>query len=610
MRELLRIGGGAGFWGDSPEGPAQLVRSGGIDVLLLDYLAEITLSIMARMKARRPEAGYATDFVDLVMAPLAREIAARGIKVVTNAGGVNPEACRDALQRVLDEAGVSLKIALVRGDDLSGETERLRALGVREMFTGAALPERLASVNAYLGAFPIARALAAGADVVITGRCVDSALALGPLIEAFGWGERDYDRLAAGSLAGHLIECSTQATGGIFTDWRTVEGWDRMGYPIAECRADGGFELTKPAGTGGLVAPATVAEQLVYEIGDPAAYLLPDVACDFSAVRLEQAGPDRVRVSGARGRPPTGRYKVSATWPDGYRAAVTMMIGGREAAAKARRVAEAILARVRRQFAEAGFGDFAETLVEVLGAESTYGPNARVRAPREVVLKLAVRHPRKEALQLFAREIYPAASAMAQGLTGFAGGRPEPQPVIRLFSFLIDRAEVPAEVLLEGRTIAVEAGLDAAGAPPAEPAASPAPAPSLQGPWRSLPLIAIAHGRSGDKGDLANIGVIARRPEFLPAVRRSVTPEVVAAWLGHLLQGPVERFDWPGIDGVNLVLHRALGGGGVASLRHDPQGKALAQMLLDLPVEVPAAWLEAGGPLAGWRDEEAGEGPA
>jgi hypothetical protein len=607
MREVLRIGGGAGFWGDSPEGPAQLVRSGGIDVLLLDYLAEITLSIMARMKARRPDAGYATDFVDLVMAPLAQEIAARGVKVVTNAGGVNPEACRDALQRALDQAGVALKIALVRGDDLLGDVERLRGLGVREMFTGAGLPARLASVNAYLGAFPIARALAAGADIVITGRCVDSALALGPLIEAFGWGPHDYDRLAAGSLAGHLIECSTQVTGGIFTDWRAIEGWDRMGFPIAECRADGAFELTKPAGTGGLVTPATVAEQLVYEIGDPAAYLLPDVACDFSAVRLERAGPDRVRVSGARGRPPTGTYKVSATWADGFRAAVTMMIGGREAAAKAHRVGEAILARAGRLMAEAGFEGFAETLVEVLGAESTYGPQARVRAPREVVLKLAVRHPRREALQLFAGEIFPAASAMAQGLTGFAGGRPEPQPVIRLFSFLIDKAEVRPEVLIDGRTIPVETDRGDGAAMAAETADSSTEAWNPDGPWRSLPLIAIAHARSGDKGDFANIGVIARRPDYLPVIRRSVTPQAVKTWLGHLVQGPVERFDWPGIHAVNLLLHEALGGGGIASLRHDPQGKALGQMLLDLPVEVPAAWLEAGGPLAGWHDADAEE---
>jgi hypothetical protein len=439
----VRIGCGAGFWGDTPEGPAQLVRAGKIDYLVMDYLAEITMSILARMKARNPQAGYATDFVGLVMKPLAREIKQKGIRVVANAGGVNPEACRDALQAVFAEQGVDLKVALVRGDDLSGAVERFRDEGVTEMFSGRPMPESLASVNAYLGAFPIAAALDAGADIVLTGRCVDSALVLGPLIHEFGWTPADHDRLSAGSLAGHVLECGAQTTGGIFTDWRLVEGWDRMGFPIAECRADGGFEVTKPEGTGGLVTRDTVAEQVVYEVGDPAAYVLPDVTCDWSGVVLEETGRDRVRVSGARGRAPTRSYKVSATYADGYRAAITMMIAGREAADKARAVGEAIIARSRRLMAEAGFADFSETSIEVLGAESSYGAQSRMRASREVILKLAVRHARKEALAVFAREIYPSATAMAQGITGFAGGRPEPQPVIRLFSFLADKAGVP-----------------------------------------------------------------------------------------------------------------------------------------------------------------------
>lgn len=604
MTRTLRIGCGAGFWGDSPEGPAQLVRSGGIDFLMLDYLAEITMSILARMKARKPELGYATDFVTMVMAPLAREIADRRIRVVTNAGGVNPEACSDALVEVLGKAGVDLKIAVVRGDDLSDRVGALRAKGVREMFSGAPMPETVVSANAYLGAFPIAAALDQGADVVITGRCVDSALALGPLIHSFGWQPADHDRLAGGSLAGHVLECGTQATGGIFTDWRKVDGWDRMGFPIAECFEDGSFELTKPAGTGGLVSTMTVAEQIVYEIGDPARYLLPDVACDFSQVRLTQAGPDRVRVEGARGSASTASYKVSATYADGYRASVTMMIAGRDAAAKAEAVGEAILSRSVRLMSDAGFGGFTETSIEVLGAESTYGANSRARGAREVVLKIGVRHPDKAALAVFAREIYPAATAMAQGLTGFSGGRPEPQPVIRLFSCLVDKTDVPVEIEVDGRRTPIEAAPDVAVA--SEVAASTvaaAPEPSADtaaGSVVRVPLVAIAHGRSGDKGDIANIGILARDPAFLPVIRRHVTVDTVAAYFAHLVEGQVERFDWPGLSGVNFLLHRGLGGGGVASLRHDPQGKAYAQMLLDMPVPVPAAWVARSGPLAEW----------
>jgi len=599
--KIVRVGCGSGFWGDSAEGPAQLVRSGGIDYLVLDYLAEVTIALLARARSKRPELGYATDFVEAVMAPLCGELASRRIKVVTNAGGINPAACRTALVRLLREKELDLSIAVVSGDDLSGSVERLRGLGVREMTSGAPLPADLWSVNAYLGAFPIAAALDAGADIVITGRCVDSALALGPLIHEFGWGAGELDRLAGGSLAGHVIECGAQATGGLFTDWREVPGWDRMGFPIVECAEDGTFVLTKPQGTGGLVTPATLAEQIVYEVGDPAAYHLPDVTCDLSHIRLEQDGPDRVGVSGARGSAPNGRYKVCATHADGWRASVVMMIAGSEAAEKARRVADAILARARRLMQEAGHADFAETSVEILGAETYYGTQSRAGGSREVVLKIAASHSSPVALDLFSREIYPAATAMAQGLTGLTGGRPKPQPLLRLFSFLVDKGEVPVAVGIGDRTITVEAA-----AKPAPPRAQPASPPaSAEAEWRpapplaQVPLLALAHGRSGDKGDIANIGLLARDPLFLPPIRTAVTPDAVRQYFAHLVRGHVERFDWPGIDGFNFVLHGALGGGGTASLRHDPQGKTYAQILLDMPVPVPAAWLEPGGVLAG-----------
>jgi len=603
MKEIVRIGCGAGFWGDSPEGPQQLVRTGAIDYLVLDYLAEITMSIMARMKAKSPSLGYATDFVNTVMKPLVKEIAEKGIRVVTNAGGLNPDACRNALEAVCREAGVDLKIAVVRGDDLSGEIERYRRQNTKEMFSGAAFPERLSSVNAYLGAFPITAALDAGADIVLTGRCVDSAIVLGPLIHEFGWRQDDYDRLSAGSLAGHIIECGAQTTGGIITDWRAVAAdWDRMGFPVAECRADGSFEIGKPEATGGAITPATVAEQVTYEVGDPQAYVLPDVVCDWSRVLLEQVGTNRVRITGARGLPPTASYKVSVTYADGYRAAVTMMIAGREAPARARAVGAAILARSQQLMAEAGFGDFSEQSVEALGAESSYGANSRAESVREVVLKIAVRHSSKDALQIFAREIYPAATAMAQGLTGFAGGRPEPQPVIRLFSFLADKADVPVTVSLGNSAIemppfvpAVTATTRKAAPPTVEPAS---------GETVNVPLIALAYGRSGDKGDIANIGVLARSPEFVPVLRRELSSGAVRDYFSHFVRGEVERFEWPGLNGFNFLLHQALGGGGTASLRHDPQGKALAQILMDCPVAVPAAWVARGGPLEAYAPVE------
>lgn len=587
---IVRIGCGAGFWGDSAEGSAQLVRAGQLDYLVMDYLAEITMSLLARAKAKKPEAGYATDFVDGVMKPLLPEIARQGIRVVTNAGGVNAPACCAALEAAIREAGLDLKVAAVVGDDLLPRAAALREAGVTAMEGDLSFPAQPWSANVYLGATPIAAALAAGADIVVTGRCVDSALALGPLMHEFGWREDDYDSLAAGSLVGHIIECGAQCTGGLYTDWREVPGWDDMGFPIAECHADGSCVITKPAGTGGLITPATVAEQVVYEIGDPRAYRLPDVNCDFSTVMLTQDGLDRVHVRGARGHPPGPQYKASVTYKDGFRATATMMIGGREAAAKAARVADAILARTRRLFAARGWDDYRDVSVEVLGAESTYGPHARQAATREVVLKIGVAHREADPLELFAREIFPSATAMAQGLTGFAGGRPNVQPVIRLFSCFIDKAEVPVAVELAGRTLAIAPNVAAT---PTVPVVDEAALPRFDAPADAVeaPLYLFAHGRSGDKGDSANIGVLARDPRWLPLLRAQLTADAVAHYFAHLVRGKVTRYEWPGLDGFNFVLESALGGGGVASLRHDPQGKAYAQMLLDFPLRVPPDWL-------------------
>ncbi len=608
MKDPVRIGCGAGFWGDSAEGPKQLVESGQIDYLILDYLAEITMSLLARARTKDPAAGYATDFPE-VIARLAPRIKAQGIRVVSNAGGVNPAACRDALAARLKAAGIDLRIGIVSGDDLLPRAAELKQQGVREMFNGAEFPDKPWSINAYLGAFPIAAALNAGADIVITGRCVDSALALAPLVHEFGWKADDYDLLSAGSLAGHVIECGTQATGGIVTDWRrTVDGWDRMGFPIAEVARDGSFIVTKPAATGGLVTPETVAEQVVYEIGDPAAYMLPDVTCDWRELSLRQTGEDRVEVRGALGRAPGGSYKVSATYQDGFRATGTMMIGGREAALRAEATAQAILRRTRRLFGERGLGDYLRSDIEVLGAEANWGGHTRARGSREVVLKLAVHHQDKAALEIFSREFLPSATSMAQGITGIAGGRPAVTPLVRLFSCLVPKESVSIEVEVDSERVPLPLPLrvgaggrgEAAHKLAAPPLAPPAgegerlDSAAIEEPTCTLPLIDLAYGRSGDKGDRANIGVLARRPQFLPLLRAQLGADAVKQHLAHLVRGRVERFDIPGLHGFNFLLHEALGGGGMASLRYDPQGKMLAQILMDFPLQVPRAWIEQG----------------
>ncbi|TAM34087.1 MAG: DUF1446 domain-containing protein [Rhodanobacter sp.] len=586
--KIVRIGGASGFWGDSMVAAPQLVRSGQIDYLVFDYLAETTMAILAAMRAKNPELGYATDFVDVAMKSVLKELKPRGIKVIANAGGINPRGCADALKKLAAEQGVDLRIAVVEGDDVSAQVPALRAADQRDMFSGEPLPERVLSANAYLGALPIAQALAAGADVVITGRCVDSAVTLGALIHEFGWQSDDYDRFAGASLAGHIIECGCQGSGGLHTDWQEVPDWADMGYPIVECAEDGSFVVTKPANTGGLIARAAVAEQLLYEIGDPGAYLLPDVACDFREVKIEQVDAEHVHVSGARGLPPPDTYKVSATAMDGYRCAGSMVIIGIDAAAKARRTGEAILARTRAILKQLGLADYRRSHVEVLGAESMYGPHARTEGSREVMLRVVVDHPDRQALGIFAREIAPSATSWAPGTTSPGGGRPASTPLIRQFSFTLPKEALSIQVEIGGDTYPIEVPLTHAdvAAPAHVPVAPPAfvadDAPSVE-----VPLIKLAWARSGDKGDLSNIGVIARRAEWLPLIWQQLTPEVVKDYFAHLVHGRVERYYLPGIAALNLVLHDALAGGGPASPRMDPLGKGMAQMLLDLTIKVP-----------------------
>lgn len=584
----VRIGGASGFWGDSAVAAPQLVASGAVDYLVFDYLAELTMSILAGARLKKPEAGYASDFVDVAMKSVLREVAGRGIRVVSNAGGVNPHGCARALAALAAAQGVELRIAVVEGDDVMPLLPALREEGVHEMHGGAPLPQKVLSANAYLGATPIRAALDAGAQVVITGRCVDSAVTLGVLMHEFGWTDDDYDRLAGGSLAGHIIECGCQATGGLFTDWREVPDWAHIGYPIVECADDGSFVLGKPPGTGGLVRSACVAEQLLYEIGDPASYLLPDVSCDFRQVRIEQLDADHVRVAGARGRAPSASYKVSATQLDGFRCAGTLAIVGIDAAAKAQRTGEAIVERTRGILKQMGLPDYNAVRIELFGAESLYGSHARTRGTREAMVRVVVDHSSRQALEMFAREIAPAGTSWSPGTTGASAGRPTPSPLIKPFSFLLDKARAPAVVSIGGECVAVQI-------PPGD-ARPPTPMPTVEpAGWVDplgealveVPLVKLAHGRSGDKGNRSNIGLVARRPEWLPLLWQRVTPEVVQGYFAHLVKGRVERFALPGIAAINFVLHDALDGGGPASGRFDPLGKGMAQMLLDLPMAVP-----------------------
>jgi hypothetical protein len=589
--QLIRIGGASGFWGDAARATPQLLAVDNLDFIVYDYLAEITMSIMARARAKDPTKGYALDFVSAAMKPNLAEIARKGVRIVSNAGGVNPRACAAALREVVEELGLNLSVACITGDDLLDQAEQLAGGNISEMFSGESFPDtdKMQSINAYLGAFPVAKALDMGADIVITGRCVDSAVTLGACIHAYGWKPDDLDQLAMGSLAGHILECGPQATGGNFTDWEQVSDIDDIGYPIAEIGVSGEFTCTKPEGTGGMVTVGTVAEQMVYEIGDPQAYMLPDVVCDFSTAVLVQSAEDRVNVSGAKGRTAPDTYKVCATYADQFRGGTTLTFYGFEADRKARALGEAVFKASRKVFEAWNLPDFSETSIELIGVESQYGKFSEVKNCREVAMKLAVKHPDAMGIGIMLKEAVGLGLATPPGLSGFQGGRPKPSPVVRLFSFALDKDAVAIHAELGDQSVAcTEAAGEALDISSIDRPSLPESIPT-QG-LVEVPLIKLAWGRSGDKGDKANVGIIARKAEYLPYIWAALDETVIEARFAHFLEhggaGSVERFLMPGSHAMNILLHNVLGGGGVASIRNDAQGKGYAQLLLACPVAV------------------------
>ena len=448
---MIRIANGQGFWGDWLEAPVRLVEQGPIDYLALDYLAEITMSIVQKQKQADPRLGYARDFPPLIgrIAPRIRE---RNIKVIANAGGVNPVACAEEVRRLAPE----LKVAVVLGDDVFDRLDEFRARGheLRNLDTGeplSAIRERVLSANAYIGAFPLAEALATGADVVIAGRCTDTALALAPMVHEFGWRENDWDRLAAGTIAGHIIECGSQTTGGnCQVDWQSIPDLANAGYPIVEAEPDGSFVVTKHVGTGGRVHSDIVKEQLLYELGDPTNYITPDCVADFTTIRLEDTGPDRVRVSGIRGGPRTEFLKVSISYEWGWKATGTLVYSWPQAVEKAR-AADAI---VRRRLQDLGL-QFDAMHTEILGLNACHGPAAATAADpaselAEVQLRIGVRGQDRKAVDRFTRELVPLVLSGPPTGTGFGDGRPPVREVVAYWPALIRRGEIATRVEVAG----------------------------------------------------------------------------------------------------------------------------------------------------------------
>jgi hypothetical protein len=451
MKDYVRIASGQGFWGDLLTAPIDQVTKGPIDYMMMDYLAEVTMSIMQKQKRRDPKLGYAKDLVELFeqILPICVE---KNIKVITNGGGVNPVSCSQAILDVARRLGINkLKIGVILGDDILDRIDALRAQGIelKNMETGESLDtvrDRLQSANVYFGAFPIVEALKRGAQIVLTGRTTDTGLTLAPMIYEFDWKEDDWDKLAAGTVAGHILECGGQASGGNFSgDWRSVPDLAHIGFPIAEAYPNGEIVITKHENTGGLVSLATVKEQLLYEIGNPKEYITPDCVADFTTIQLEQVGPNRVKVFGVKGKPATAYYKVSMSYLDGYTAVGTLTYAWPDALEKAQKADEVLRTRLRDLHL-----DFEEIRTEFLGYNSCHGPLATPMSEvNEVVLRVGVRSQDYNAVERFGKELAPLILTGPPGVTGFAGGRPKPSEVISYWPALIPKSAVQPEIVMQ-----------------------------------------------------------------------------------------------------------------------------------------------------------------
>ena len=447
MSKTIRVSNGQGFWGDSVDAPYNLVKYGKIDYLTLDYLAEVTLSIMQRQKIKNQDKGYATDFIDL-MERIMLDIVDKKIKVVTNAGGVNPEVCKSKLIDISKKLNVDIKIAIIKGDDILSDVDSLLANGVdfENMDNGddfQKIKNKVYSANAYIDSFSIAKALETGANIVLAGRVSDPGLVVGPAIYEFNWKETDYDKIATATLAGHVIECGAQCSGGNFSGWEEISDLTNVGYPIVTLKDDTSFTISKPEGSGGLINRYTVIEQVLYEMGDPKRYISPDVVVDFTSFDVSEKSDNVVQISGVKGYAPTETYKVSINYFNGYKAAGQLTVSGPKALEKAELTAKLIWGRLKKT----GF-EFEETLTEFLGFSSCYGPKiSEGFSHKEVVLKLSVRDFDRNKIIRFSKELAPVITTGPPGITGFSGGRPRPQEIIAFWPCLINKKHIKTEVL-------------------------------------------------------------------------------------------------------------------------------------------------------------------
>ncbi len=594
MKKKIRIGNAGGYWGDDLDALRRQLEDGPLDYVTMDFLAEITMSILRKQQLRNPELGYARDFLTQLETCLPL-IADKGVRVITNAGGINPLGLGRKIREMVKARGLKLKVGVVHGDDICDRLDELTAAGEKftNMETGEAFAPvrpRVMAANVYLGAEPVVAALDAGCDIIVTGRVTDTGITLAPMIHEFGWAMDDWDKLAAGIVAGHIIECGAQGAGGNMTDWQDVPSFRNMGYPIIEMNRTGTFHVTKHKRTGGLVCEKSVKEQLVYEMGDPAQYISPDGVAFFDTIEVAEAGRDRVKVSGVRGGPAPAMFKVSMAYEDGWKAEGEVLISGPRVHAKAAAVEEIFWDKVGR--------DFAKTATAAVGAGSIWPPQLSHYEPNEIYLRFGVCDDDPARIEEFAKALPALILAGPSGMAVSTRGRPRAQQVVAYWPALLRRDRVAAQVVtLEpgGKESRREIAFPVRG-DMGEPVRSDVKPRAIKaarrgGAVRTVPLRRLCYARSGDKGDTCNIGVLARSPRVYEWLVGYLTAARVKRFFGDKVAGPVTRYRLDNLEGLNFLLEGSLGGGGTTSLLVDPQGKTMSQALLEMPVKAPAGLL-------------------
>jgi len=594
VKKKIRIGNAGGYWGDDLDAMRRQLTGGRLDYITMDFLAEITMSILKKQQQRNSEMGYARDFLTQLETCLPL-IVEKKVRVINNAGGINPVGLGRQIQALANKMGLPLKVGVVYGDDISGRLYELIASGEKftNMETGeefAGVRNRITAANAYLGAEPVVAALDAGCDIVVTGRVTDTGLTLAPMIHEFGWAMDDWDKMAAGIVAGHIIECGAQGSGGNITDWQQVPHFNNMGYPIIEMEKDGLFHVTKHKKTGGQVSEKSVKEQLVYEMGDPAQYISPDGVAFFDTIQVEETGPDKVRVSGVRGGPAPEMFKVSMAFEDGWKAEGEVLISGPEVQAKADCVTDVFWRKVGHKFEQ--------TSTSLVGMSSIWPDQLTACQTNEIFLRFGVRDHNRAKIEDFSKALPALILAGPSGMAVSTRGRPRAQQVVAYWPALMRRDGVSAKVLTLDTednesfqeilfTVRGDVGEPVRSD---EPRHKPEPL-KAGGALKEVKLRRLCYARSGDKGDMCNVGVLARSPKVYAWILKNLTVAKVKKFFKGRVLGKVTRFELDNLEGLNFLLDGALGGGGTRSLLVDPQGKTMSQALLEMKVKVPASLL-------------------